>query len=285
MAGYQIVQFDGVTLPLYNPEQDLSPGTVESTLAASVGGVFDWWGDRQRLPRRVQIPVSGIYEGSDQTLVDESAIPIVTQTAEEIVTALTYGPIREQLEALKSKLGVRGRLVRVRWDDTSFEEWITARLLSVRHRVKMENRLRIAEVECLFESAMVAWRAPTLETTTLVCTPGTNTMEVEVDGNVTVEDAVFTFTPSTANASVRVRNDEMGVDWEFVRTMPVGSILEVDAGGQAVTLTGEDAYSGFDILGGHTADSWLPLAVGLNRLLISCTGAGTATLEHYDQWL
>ena len=47
MAIYQIDQFDGVLLPLYNPEQDLSPAAVDSTLEASIDATFDAAGSRR----------------------------------------------------------------------------------------------------------------------------------------------------------------------------------------------------------------------------------------------
>ena len=69
MSSYQIYEFDGVTLPIYNPDQDLSTGTVDSTLLASVGGTFDVWSSVQRTPRMVKHAVNGIYAADDTLLL------------------------------------------------------------------------------------------------------------------------------------------------------------------------------------------------------------------------
>lgn len=52
MAVYQIYQFDGVALPLYNPEATHDAGPSASTLRESLGGTYDVYGTRRRMALR-----------------------------------------------------------------------------------------------------------------------------------------------------------------------------------------------------------------------------------------
>ena len=89
MSSYQIYEFDGVPLPLYNPEQDLSTGTVDSTLMASVGGTFDVWSAYQRTPQKIKHTVSGIYAADDSLLLlkDHAGNQIVDHAGNRIMVA------------------------------------------------------------------------------------------------------------------------------------------------------------------------------------------------------
>jgi hypothetical protein len=46
-----------------------------------------------------------------------------------------------------------------------------------------------------------------------------------------------------------------------------------------------DAYSGFSLAAGHTADGWLPLAKGVTPMMVYLSAAGAVSLAHYNQFL
>lgn len=282
---HEIFQFGSVVLPTIMPVDDLSTGVVESTLLDSVGGVFDYYGSDQRLPRRWRIPFRGIYVGETEYEVDHVGNYVVDHGGSEIVAGEDENRLRGQVDTLTAMIGKRDSLYRRRDDDLTVQ-WVTARLLHVQH-VRTLADVAIARVELLFEATMTAWHDDDLSTTTKTCTAGaSNSTTVAIAGNVTVQDAVFTFTPSATVTAVRVRCTAQGIDWTYTGSMAVGSSLVVDAGAQTVKVTGVDAYSGFALNSGHTADRWLPLAPGNNTVIVTPTGGGgTAKIERYDQWV
>lgn len=280
---HAIYQFGDVVLMQRMIEDDLSSGNVESSLMNSVGGVFDYWGADQRLPRVRHIPFKGLYVGEIAYEIDHAGNFLVDHTGALIIAGEDETQLRAQVDTLTAMVGQRASLYRRRDDDLT-TQWITARLMHLNF-VRTLADVRIAPLELLFESGMVAWHDNALTTTSKTCAIGTNNMVVEVDGSIVVQDATFRYTATTTTTSVRVRITALGVDWTWTGTMGPGGYLDVDAGNQTVKLTGGDAYSGFVLNSGHIADTWLPLAVGNNTVAVTVDATGTAKVEHYDQWL
>jgi hypothetical protein len=281
---FMIYEFDGVALPQYNAEQDDNSATVEPSLVDSIGGVTDYFGPGQRLPRKNAIEISGLYFGETVYMVDEDGAFIVTDDGTFIIAGEGANILRSQLQAIRSKVGVRGTLKRKRQDDGAVE-WITARLLRIEHPHKQEEMARRADVTCAWESAMGAWRAETMTTTSKSCSAASNALTVSNSGDVQVRDAIFTFTASAAVSSVRVECVALGVDWTWTGALSSGQALVVDAGAQTVRKAGSDAYSGFVFNSAHSAAGFLPLDPGANPLVVTVDGTGTAKVEHYNQWL
>lgn len=288
MSSYQIYEFDGVTLPIYNPDQDLSTGTVDSTLLASVGGTFDVWSSVQRTPRMVKHAVNGIYAADDTLLllVDHAGNQIVDHAGNRIMVATDTQQVRGLVDALRAKVGVRASLWRRRWDDTTVAQWKTARLLSVQDRSNLQHRTVATQVDCLFESAMANWRDATagVASGTLV-SGGWVGLLLGNEGNATIEDSIITVTASGTISSLQFTIAHLGVDLRYTGTIGAGSVLTIDCGAQTVTMNGVAAYSGFSLGSGHTVRSWLPLPLGPSAMLVGSNGAGTVQSSHYDQWV
>jgi len=288
MASYQIYQFDDVALPLYNPEATHDAGPSPSTLRSSIGGMFDVYGARRRLPQMLKIQVSGIYmsENDYVLLVSHDGKYIVDHQGDFIATATALGYLRRQVDAIRAKQGVRGTLYRRRWDNTTVVQWKTARLLAVRERSSTEQRARYAQIDLEFETAMAAWRAATASGAngTLV-SGGAVGLNVTADGNTPVEDAIITVTAAGAISSLAVKGLHAGIDLRYVGSIGAGSVLQIDCGAQTVLLNGASAYSGFSLGSGHTAQGWLPMAEGITPLVVESNGAGTVAISWFDQWI
>jgi hypothetical protein len=293
MSVYQIYDFDGVALPLYEPTQDLSTGTVDSTLLASVGGTFDVWSGYQRQPRSTKTTITGIYEGTDGSvyLIDEVGNYVSDEVGNHILAASAAQYLRQQVDAIRAKVGVAGPLGRRRWDDTTIAQWKTARLLGVQQRSDIQHRTTLAGVDCTFESAMANWRDATVTTASAtLAMGGTAVFVLSSDGNATVEDAIITITTGGYTlSSVSVVIATAGVDLEYTTAIGPGGTLVINCGTQSVTESGVGAYSGFALGAGHTARGWMPLAPGQHVVEVASTGfgssPGTVSIAHYDQWV
>ncbi len=287
MAIYQIDQFDGVLLPLYNPEQDLSPAAVDSTLEASIDATFDAAGSGRQRAAQHALTVRGMFAGMETIyLVDHTGKYIVDHAGNRIIVATALGWLRGQVENLSSRVGVRGTLWRKRWDAESVRQWKTARLLAVRLPHDYKRRLNLTECECSFESSMAAWRSAALITTSgSIAGAGSVGLAISNGGQVTVDDAVLTVTATAPITSISVVCPAAGISLAWTGSLGAGSSLVIDCGAQTVRAAGVDAYSGFSLAAAHTADGWLPLAKGITVLVITLSAAGSVSLAHYNQFL
>jgi membrane-associated phospholipid phosphatase len=286
MASYQIYKFGDVLLPVYEPDQNQTPGAVDSTLHVSMGGYFDTYGSETRRPTRRRLSVAGHYTGATSYEVDASGNQVVDHSGNYLIAGDATQVLRASLDALTAVVGVRDSLWRRRWDDTTVLQWVTARLLSLKLETDSKHRTINQPVEAIFETTMAAWRAETATTTAAsLVADGWLGLTVEVDGNVEVEDGVLTITSSGTITDVQIGCAAQGIDLRWTGSLTLGRVLVIDAGAQTVTENGEDAYSGFSFGSGHSADGWLPLAVGANALAIWSDDAGSASFSHYEQWL
>jgi hypothetical protein len=289
MSTYQIYEFDGVELPLYEPSQDLSPGVVDSTLLASVGGAFDVWSGLQRLPKVTKIAIAGMYEGAEGSLylVDHEGSYLVDHEANRIMVATGAAHLRQQVDNLRGKLGVAGSLRRRRWDDTTVTQWKTARLLQIQQKAEPKYRTTIAAIDCVFESAMANWRTSALDTVSKTLTAGgTVGLVLSSDGNATIDDSIVTVTATGGSITdITFAVASLGVQFRWIGTLADGNTLEVNCGAQTVQKTTGAAYAGFSLGVSHTARGWLPLPVGEHQALVTSNGPGTVAVSHYDQWV
>lgn len=283
---YRITAFGDVPLPDSMTVDDLSTARAAGTIVDTLGGVFDAYGTRQRLPRRQELSVSGIYQGTLDYLVDHSGNQLVDDSSNDLIAGTATNSVRGQVEALRARVGWRDQLWRQR-DDDAVLQWRYARLLAVQMRGDVGRwAADVAEVNALFETAQGAWRSTAAVTDSLTLTAAlTGTQRVIVDGNVQVDDAIVTLTASATITSFRVTCAAIGVDWTWTGSLTAGQSLVVDCGALTVRKAGADAYSTFVLNSGHTAVGWLPLAVGANDLAMLASAAGTVSIAHYDQWL
>ena len=289
MAVYQIYQFDNVPLPLYNPEVTHDAGPTDSTLMKSIGGVFDVYGSRRRLPSIQRLTVAGIYavpDTPDVYLVDHAGVYIVDHQGDYQITATAQGYLRRQVDAIRAKQGVRGTLWRRRWDNTVIKQWRTARLLNVRERGSAEQRAQYAQVDLEFETAHAAWRAESAGAASKsLVSGGFAAMNVTVGGNTPVTDAIVSVTASGTITSLVIQAPHVGIDLRWTGTLLNGQALVIDAGAQTVLQAGSDAYSGFALGSSHSAQGWLPLAEGITPLVFQSNGPGVAAAAWYDHWV
>jgi hypothetical protein len=287
MAVYQIYQFDDAALPLYNPEQQLSPPAAPSALVASIGGQFDYAGGRRELAQAHEISVRGIYAAPETAyLVDHAGNQIVDHASNDIIVATALGYLRYQMQALTDKIGCQGTLWRRRWDDETVAQWKTARLRTVRQSHDYKRRLYLAEIEAAFESSMVGWRAATAVTVsgTLV-TNGRVGLRIDGGGDVQIDDAVLTIAATGAITSLTIAATDAGIELVYAGTLASGQTLTIDAGARTVKRGTANHYQYFSLGAKHTADGWLPLARGVTPLVIYSDGPGTATVRYYHQFL
>lgn len=288
MSSYQIYEFDGLALPAYNPEQDLGTGAVDSTLMASVGGVFDVASGSQRTVRMAKFAVSGVYASLEGTamLVDEAGNQIVDHSGNRIIATTDPQLLRAQIDDLRAKIGVQGKLKRRRWDALTVTQWKTARLLNVEDKSDVNHRTRLAQLDLAFETAHSAWRDASADTVSAsVTASGFAGLLLSGDGNATIEDSVITVAASGAITSLKFAIPSLGVDLRYTGALASGQTLRIDCGAQTVTIGGAAAYAGFSLGSGHTARTWLPLPPGRYMLMVTADGPATVTSTHYDQWV
>lgn len=282
---YRFDRFDDAKLPFIDPAPDLSSGQVESTLLDSVGGAFDYYGTRQRLPRRQMMSLDGVFMENTNFLVTHTGAYLVTHAGDYLIAGSGAAVIRTYLDKLTGKLGVRGTLWRQRLDDVSVEEWKTARLMQVRAPRDVKEVSQIVKVGVSFETLMVAWRSAAAITTSESMIAGLIALLPTVGGNTTIEDARITITASATITSINVVCTGAGVDWTWTGSLSSGQSLVIECGDATIRKAGADAYSGFTLNAGHSARGWLPMAPGLNVVHVTADNTGTFAIRHYDQWL
>jgi hypothetical protein len=285
---YRIYQFGSTPLPPAMTEDDLSTGEVESTLAESVGNLYDVWGVARRLSRSQKITVRGMYEISDSGrfddnrtiyLIDHLGRFVVDHAGRNIIADYAALALRRNVDALKAQEGTRQRLYRRREDD-GMVSWMLARLLRVGYLRTIDDAGVVAPIEAIFETAQAAWRANSTSTYSAALPAG---LAIQNGGDVAVNDAVLTVAATGAISWVAIKGP--GVDLLWTGSLGAGQSLVIDAGAQTVRAGGADRYSGLARGAGHTAAGWLPVAVGASSYMINADGAGTATLTFNEQQL
>lgn len=282
---YRLIEFDGVPLPLAMPEDDLSTGTVETSLLDSIGGVYNYFGSTQRLPRRHQFPHKGKYVGEVAIRVTSDGDIRVTSDGDMRVTApSTIADLQGKTDDLKAKIGMWGRLWRERMAD-GLLTWKTCRLLHVKHVETVVQANVISEVESTFETDMAGWRDEDITTSLVSATNGVPIpLLVSNSGLMTVEDAILRVA-RTSGTITAVQVTGAGIDIIWAGTIGAGQTLTIDCGRQTVLRGTSDQYSGLTLNLGHTVNGWLPLVQGANILTVTITGGNAnVSMEHYNQW-
>lgn len=284
---YRLIEFDGVRLPEAMPIEDLGTGQVESTLRDSVGGVFDYYGDRRRTVRRHQFRHQGKYEGQVDTRVTSNGNRRVTDSGNVRVTAPNaLRDLQIKTAALKSRIGNRGKLWR-RSIDQGTRTWKLCKLLEVAHEEEIDTALRVAPVTATFQTDQAGWRSEDAVSTSDSFVDGTfGTLIVPNGGGLTVHDAVLTM-QVTSGTVTRIAVSWLGggINFSWFGTANNGTSLIIDAGRQTVRRgNGADAWSGFNLNAPHSARGWLPLPPGDSPISVIVDGGNAdVTIEHFDQ--
>ncbi len=276
---YQLTHFDSVPLPLYNLKQERGTPEVPSALRRYIGGVVDYAGSNQLYPDVATVALAGIYQGESGYLIRQDGAILTDQSGNRLSVGTASNRLRVQLDELTAKVGQRGQLWRTLENGT--RQWKYARLLRAGYEAKVDERLQRAEIKMFFETWQPAWRTASLVTATgnanapLVASNG---------GNVTVLDAILAITASATITRVAIAGDGISLLW--TGSLTSGQILRIDSGLRTVRIgSATNAYSGFVIQAGHTANRWLELPPGLNTLAVRTDAAATLSMTYYDQWL
>lgn len=282
---YRWITFNGVTLPEYDAQRNQGTGAADMSVLDSIGGAFDAFGDRLRLPRKNRFDMRGKYMGDKRYLVDHDGNVIVDHAGNRIIAGSAANHLRGQVDALLSQIGRRGDLVRVRLDDESVRQARQCRLLDVQFPQNHEDRTNQAELTCVFETERIGWRDADATVKTDGYVNGVaEYLAVHNDGAYPVEDAVLTVA-RTSGTITSVQVAAAGIEITWTGSIGAGQTLTIDAGRQTVLLGDTDAYSGFALGSGHTIDGWLTLTPGANPLRITVVGGNAdVTMRHFNQW-
>ena len=281
---YQIYKFDDVLLPLDNSEQTHSPGDTESSLVLSVGGVYDYFGTRTRLPLIIPVDISGWFVGKKANEVDDGGTFIVDDSGNRIVTHAASVDLRVQVASLQRKIGQRASLWR-RWiTDNTEQQWKTVRLLRAPYPQDFEAGCVVAEMSAMFETRHYGWHDETLTTSTATMASNIKALTVRNGGSLRVDDAQIVIVGTgTSITSVKIEYPAAGIDLRYTGTIANGETLTIDNEAKTVQLDGVDAYSDFARGSAHTAQGWVPLEPGNNPFMVTATGQGTVSITHYNQ--
>jgi hypothetical protein len=276
---YQLTHFDSVALPLYNLKQERGTPDVPSSLRRYIGGVVDYAGSNQLYPDVATVALTGIYQGESGYLIRQDGAILTDQSGNRLSVGTASNRLRVQLEELTAKVGQRGQLWRTLENGT--RQWKYARLLRAGYEAKVDERLQRAEMKMFFETWQPAWRTASLVT----ATGNANApLVASIGGNVTVLDAILAITASATITRVAITGSGISLLW--TGSLTSGQILRIDSGLRTVRIgTATNAYSGFAVQTGHTANRWLELPPGLNTLAVRTDAAATLSMTYYDQWL
>ena len=282
---YTLTEFDSVPLPIAMPEDDLSTGTVDSSLQDSIGGVYNYFGSAQRLPRRHQFSHRGKYEGDVAYRITDTNYFRVTDSGLVRVTATAaIADLHGKVNDIKGKIGVLGILWRRRLADDELT-WKQCRLLKVNHVEVIENANMVSEVESIYETSDVGWRSENAVVTSESAADGVGeALNVPNGGTIPVHDVILSV-ERTSGTITAVTIVGAGIDITWTGSIAAGETLTIDSGLQTVQVEDDDEYSGFVLGAGHTVEGWLPLTLGANVLTVTVTGGNAdVSVEHFDQW-
>jgi hypothetical protein len=278
---YRLHMFGSTPLPLGMAEDDLSTGAVDSGLLASVGGSFDALAGRRVLPRRRTISHSGMYRGELAFLVTHAGDNLVDGGGNTLIAGAAKTMLRQQVDALRAKIGQADSLWRLREDDGSLQ-WVTARLLAVGYDQRVED-VQTATLRSQFETLMAGWRSQAARTASVAYPTTGGNLLVHNGGTLPIDDAVLTITASSTITSLTITMAG-GVQLLWSGSLTAGQALTIDCGRRTVIKAGTTAYAGWSLGASHTMAGWLQLAVGNNWLSVTGAGAGTVAASWYDQF-
>ena len=270
---YRLTTFHGVTLPIYNPETTLGTPPINNAFIETASGSFDSWGQQRSA---YDFPYTLTYVSTILNKTDPVAL-------------------RNQLDTLRSLVGVSSRLYRVADDNPSIIQWANARLMEAPSVRASNNNLHL-EITFSF-SVLEHWRSEqqwrfddgTLFDNGRVFDEGIQEFTlsgasppayphyfaespVVVGGNVPIMDGFIqieagsttynSFTLYSANNGVAGRIWVMNFDRAGSAVLPAGSTMTIDCANFSIDIDGDPAYQYVNFkphpVGGfaHQIDGW-----------------------------
>lgn len=282
--GYRYVEFDGVSLPLFDHSQNHSPMPSEATLRDSIGGTYDWVGSARKKGRKQTISFTGVYLGETEYLVDDTGDRLVDDAGDYLIAGDAKQLLMASVAALMEKKGVRGQLWRERLTDDVLQ-WKTARLLQVNWPRKWEDHAVRADITCQLETAMEFWHAATESTSSGNASNGLVCPVAVSNGGERIDDARIEITciSGTLTAIAITGN---GIELAWTGSLASGETLVIDCSTQTVPAAGVDSYSGFSLGDDHTIAGWLQIDPGDNTYMVTVTGGNaTVSIDYYEQFI
>ena len=261
---YYLTAFGGVTFPLTMPVTEMPTATGMSGALRTLGGGYDAFGADAA-------PVTFPYQ-----------IQYKVVAASQV--AATYMTAVNGIRALGRK---KGTLTRT--DQSGTTHTCSARCLNVAATDSVDTFAAI-EVTLTFEIWSHWAKNPTSTLTNLDASP--KNVTATNGGNVTVSDAILTFTAGATHPITALTVTCGAAKWSFGGASPASDILAntalvVDCGEWSVKNNGVDAYQYFTFdPAAHTLAGMLDLAPGANTIAVAstCGGARTITVAFSEAW-
>jgi len=257
MANYTITEFDGETLPPYNPQHDIGTDDSVADIVHTIGGtIFDPYGSaRARNDPQIILVKFDIQESS-------------------------YAAVGTTFAKWRAKRGVRGTITRTLPDDST--QTRTARCIRVDAQGIGGDPLSLP-VTVLFQLLGDCWHgASNSDTITLDASPKSG--EINNAGNEIVRDINITVTADTDITQLDIENLESGhVSYlRYSGTIAAGKQLMLSCGAMTCENDGSDDSDNISLQSGHTIPEWLRLAPGDNTIRITRTGGSTNATVKFD---
>lgn len=287
---YVIHQFDGLVVP-----KAIQQGDVQNMGTGAALSSFQ------------QLPGGGFYDNYGSARSPQGIRPI---TKSGIIHATTAAGIVAELDALRLKLGVRGKLT-IKMADGSMR-WQWARLVSADVPRPAEAAglwlpfdlqwVTAAQVWYGIVSSPSAWvwgdgswvwgdgtitfGANGTEETLTATGATTQALTLNNGGNIDATNVQVTVTAGTNSiTAITWTNATSGYSWTWTGTVTAGNALVIDTGSMSVQNNGNNAYSGFTP--SHKR-IWDVLSPGDNSITVTVTGNGAADgtigAAYYDHY-
>ena len=287
---YKIHQFDGLVIPTAitsADSQNMGTGAALSSFQ--------------------QLPGGGFFDNYGTGKSPQGIRPI---TKSGIIHAATAALLVAELDNLRLKLGVRGKLT-IQMDDGTLR-WQWARLVNADiprpgdavgnwlpfdlqwvTAAQMWYGLIAAPSPWVWGDGSWVWGDGTAEfgangTEETLTATGATTQGLTLNngGNVDATNVQVTITAGTnAVTAVDWSNGTSGYDWAWSGTLATGEALVVDSGAMSVTKAGANSYSGFTPSHKRV---WDVLEPGDNAITLTVTGNGAADgtvgVAYYDHY-
>lgn len=296
---YKIHQFDALVLSDYQQDGDVqNMGTGEALTSFQ------------------QLPNGTYYDHYGSSKSPQGIRPIRKKC---VLWGDTTAELREAMDDIRAKIGVRGKLT-VQFGDGTLR-WQWARLASVDMPEDVDASQVTLTCDMEWITAAQHWyeiinspeewtvgdgtwvmgdgtaelgengTSVTLSATgaTGTAPPAggtTQTVNLTHYGNIAATNLIFTITAgSAAITAVKIANGTTGESFYFSASVAAGDVLVVDCGAMSVTNDAVNAYSSF--VPGNRA-RWMTLASGANVLTVTVNGNagvdGTFAIEYYDHF-
>ena len=258
---YRFVSFDGLALPHVNTESDQGTGNTRVGVVSYGNGVIN--------PNRaIKAPLE---------------LPYTLSLRCEIV-GTNIGLLYQQLEALTTKRGYTGRLVRERIDGMGYEHWAEATLVRV-PRVRDVRNVYFHPLTLVF-LVQSYWHIASATVYNGSITD-TVTLALANNGQIPVTSVTLRLTaPSSAPMpEIRIWRADYATHIGYMAGVAAGKEWELDTASWLVTNDGVADPDNLHLLSGHRRANLMEIMPGGSNYTIEIVGGTAAGSYHimYDE--